>query len=694
MSTASPTGRPSSRCWTLVGAAGSLDVEVHAPDDALLGDVLTGLADALGGSVPPLWSGSSPLGADTDLRSPALAHGAALGIGRPGPRPARDPAGSALALEFVGGPEAGRSVPLTGGRHVVGRGSTADVAVDDSDVSRRHVVVDVAAGRVTVRDAGSANGSSLDGVLLAAEPAEWSQGAVLGMGSSGLTIRGPGGARLPGQAVTGGRTLVHPVAVAHPARAETEVRFPAEPDAPTRRRLAWAAVALPAVAGALGAWLFAAPTFLFFALLGPLVALGSWLGDRWSGGRTHRRAAAAHADELAAARHRLEAAVRADRQAVDQAAPDLARLTAAARRRSAPLWERRGTDEGAFTVRLGRGPGTSRVIRVAADGTRSPAPCDDLPVTVDLALTGGLTVVAPRPRSLGVARAVLAQACALLPPGDLSVALVTSPERLGDWKWLRWLPHVDPADVRVAPAAHDPGRALGPHVVGRDHRSPRGAGLPTPPRSAADPLARRRARPCPRPEAGGRPALREGGRRPDARSRRADAGRSGRRAPDRRGDGADRRAAAARGGTPVPGGRPPAPADGRAAGAGPGATVDRGSRRTGTARHRAAARRPARGPDRRRRGSRRRRLVPCAGPAGRRPGQVRRGRGVRRPVPRRPARTGGRHDRRRQVRAAAVASSRGSRSPIRRTAARSCSSTTRVAPPSPRPPASRTPWAW
>ncbi|MGY1740742.1 MULTISPECIES: FtsK/SpoIIIE domain-containing protein [unclassified Blastococcus] len=438
------------RRWTLVRPSGALDVEVSAADGACLGTVLEALAPVVDSSEPRLYSGSTPLDAATELGSAALAHGAVLGLDRPGPRARPAAAASALSLEVVGGPDAGLSVPLHGGQRVVGRGGGADVSLDDPGVSRRHLVVEVGGGRVTVRDAGSANGSRLDGGVLGAEPTEWSEGAVLRIGASALTVRGPGGVRLADRPAPGGRTLVHPVAARRPPRQEVEVRFPAEPAEPARRRLAWVAIAVPAAAGALAAWWFASPTFLFFALLSPVVALGSWLGDRWSGRRTSRRDAAAHAEQVAEARSRLSEAVRAERRAAEADPPDLGRLTAAARRRAAPLWTRRREDPDALVVRLGRGPGATRVVRIEPDGSRTPEPCGDLPVCVDLAATGGLAVVAPRRPALGVVAAVLAQTCALLPAADLGVAVLTTPDGLPDWAWSRWLPHVDPADVRVA----------------------------------------------------------------------------------------------------------------------------------------------------------------------------------------------------------------------------------------------------
>ncbi|WP_147261923.1 FtsK/SpoIIIE domain-containing protein [Blastococcus sp. TF02A-26] len=433
-------------------------MEVDAPDGAPLATVATGLAGIVGGEPPELWHGSTHLSGDTELGSVLLTHGAVLGAGRPGPRSASDRPGSALSLEVVGGPDAGLSIPLSGGRHVVGRGSTADVAVDDADVSRRHVAVEVSGGRVWIRDMGSANGSRLDDVPLGPEQVEWCSGSVLSIGSSTLTVRGPGGARLGTAPAPGGRVLVRPIPATASRPGETEVRFPAPPAEVARRRLGWIAIALPAVGGAAAAWLLDAPTFLFFALLSPLVALGTWLGDRWTARKTSRRGAAAHAAETAAARTELEEAVRADRRAAEHAAPDLPRLLAAARRRAAPLWERRRTAPHAFTVRLGRGGGVVGVVRVEADGTRTSQHCSDLPVVLDLPATGGLAVEAPRTAALGVLTAVLAQVCTLLAPGDVGVAVLTTRERLPDWRWLRWFPHLDPADVRVA-AAPDADRA-------------------------------------------------------------------------------------------------------------------------------------------------------------------------------------------------------------------------------------------
>ncbi len=421
-----------------------MDVEVHAPADAVLGDVLPVLTGELALPAGTLWAGTTELPADVPLTSPALRHGAVLGLGRPGPRPA-SPSG-ALELHVVGGPDAGRVLPLDRGHLVVGRGPGCGLALRDPDVSRRHVLLSVTEGQVSAADLGSSNGSALDtgarpAVPLGGAPVPWPVGAVVRIGASTLRLTGPQGAALETSDAADGRVLVRPLPPASAAPPEVAVPFPAAPPEPARRRLAWVAVALPAVGGVLLAWLTGTPHFLFFALLGPLVAVAGWWSDRRTGRRAHHGAVAEHAAALARVEGEVDAAVAADLAAREARHPDPARLASAARRRSSPLWSRSSRDDGPLTVRIGTGPGATAVTRVAPDGTRSAAVAAHLPVTVDLR-SGGLGVVGPRPAGLGVVRALVGQLAALLPPGELRLVLVCGPERAGDWRWARWLPQL------------------------------------------------------------------------------------------------------------------------------------------------------------------------------------------------------------------------------------------------------------
>lgn len=447
------------RRWTLQAPEGLLDVEVQAPDEAVLGDVLVCLSDQL--HLPPaqLWSGSSALPTSTPLTSEALRHGALLGWGRPGPRAPAD--GGALELHVVAGPDAGRTVALGQGVLVVGRGAGCGLTLEDPDVSRRHAVVCVAEGRVTVADLGSSNGTTVtdrSGATTSVGTAdqEWPVDATLRAGSSALRLTGPSGAGLECAAAPAGRVHVRPLPLAPPAPGNTTVLRPTPPPEPPRRRLGWVAVALPAVGGVLMAWLLATPHFLFFALLSPVVAVASWSSDRLSGRRGHRRQVAEHAVSLALAEAELSRAVAAYRTAREVEHPDLALLAAAARRRSSPLWSR--TDPGApLSVRLGTGPGPTTVTSADAGGDRAAVMAEHLPVALPLPGGTGLGIVGPRPAVLGVARALICQLAVLIPPAGLRLLLVSSDTRLADWRWCRWLPQLEGV---IVPGERVPARLL------------------------------------------------------------------------------------------------------------------------------------------------------------------------------------------------------------------------------------------
>jgi hypothetical protein len=62
--------------------------------------------------------------------------------------------------------------PLTGGRTIIGRGSEADITVDDGGISRKHIEILWDGKRGQARDLGSTNGSKLNGLKLTKAPLE------------------------------------------------------------------------------------------------------------------------------------------------------------------------------------------------------------------------------------------------------------------------------------------------------------------------------------------------------------------------------------------------------------------------------------------------------------------------------------------------------------------------------------------
>ncbi|WP_455711898.1 FHA domain-containing protein [Streptomyces griseorubiginosus] len=163
--------------------------------------------------------------------------------------------------------------------------------------------------------------------------------------------------------------------------------------------------------------------------------------------------------------------------------PDPAALLLTALGPGARLWERGPGHPEALTVRLGTAD------RTAPDGTGLlPA----VPVTADLREVGALGLAGPRARLAGLARAVVAQLAALHAPETLEIVLICADrsrpaqERVAEWSWLGWLPHVRPGhgqDCRLL-LAHDREQAaartdellrrLDDHLADAESAPPRG----------------------------------------------------------------------------------------------------------------------------------------------------------------------------------------------------------------------------
>ena len=454
------------------------------------------------------------------------------------------------------------------------------------------------------------------------------------------------------------------------------------------------------------AWLLHTPTFLFFALLSPVVALGTWLSDRWSGRRSGRKDAAAHALDAPrcaeppgrrGARRRpgrrggAPRPGHADRRGPTAVPPAVEPEPGGRRRADRPARDR-SREHRRHADRARRRPRARRPRRTSRRSSTS-------------GVGGGLAVVGPRERTVGVLHGVLAQLAALHPPGrgrPPPAARRRPPRRLG-----------------VGPVAAAPRRRRGARPPSRPERGSgsggrRGAALladqrhrPAPGRRGttgtgrrrAPRLARRRGGPTAGRAAHGRPP---GGPRTPVSSTLAAAdsvedlpvtvdavlrltGETGdlgvlsrQAAADQGAVVVDRlpRSAAAQFARDLAGARAPSPPDARCpVGSGCSTCPPQGSGSAKTA--------TAHGF-----------VVAIAGPSRGHAGPDRGGPRRDRSLPAGPARPRRRDHRLGQVRAAADPDRRAGPAATRRTGARSCSSTTRAAPPSPRRPRCRTPSGW
>jgi DNA segregation ATPase FtsK/SpoIIIE, S-DNA-T family len=203
------------------------------------------------------------------------------------------------------------------------------------------------------------------------------------------------------------------------------------------------------------------------------------VGQRRAAGRQDRRSVARYRAHLAASSERLEAVAAAQRGQVARLHPDPAALLGVAGGRT-HLWERRPGDPDFLILRLGLGP-----VPLAAPVTLQPtdllaehdpqllteaeATVDGwrqlagMPVAAPLQAPGPLAITGDPAAARALARALLCQLAVWHAPGEVQLLAYLDPNVVGEWQWLKWLPHVhqatdpawavtvttDPADLQV-----------------------------------------------------------------------------------------------------------------------------------------------------------------------------------------------------------------------------------------------------
>ncbi|MCZ4118782.1 FtsK/SpoIIIE domain-containing protein [Streptomyces sp. H39-S7] len=479
------------------GRAGrTCDVLVTAPAGTALSAVSGALASGAGdgrparssGSSVALYSGAERLDPGALLGMPPLVDGAVLSLHTPAEQHAEPPPGASVPARLcvIGGPDSGGVHLLQGGQVRVGRSAEADVPLDDPDVSRLHCAVTVAAdGRVTVADLGSTNGTTVDDRPVGERPVALPPGALLRIGESTLHVEpGPRDAAVPAAPDSEGHLRVTLPTGSAPAAERTggghgsatypgprpeaaPAGRPAPETAPRPPRPPAPPAARPS--GRLDTPRSGSHGYADDGAPGPDETATYGRGERLrpddtvrvprppqpqqppqpGGGRVAgtigawaRRLAAGRSG--GAAQGADGARLSAESAALRRRWPDPATVLLTALGPGHRLWERGPDHPDALTLRLGTadlpsedGAGTLRTV----------------PFTVDLRdpHTFALGLAGPRPRLAGLARAVLAQACALHAPSTLELVLISADrsrgaeQRADEWSWLNWLPQLRPA---------------------------------------------------------------------------------------------------------------------------------------------------------------------------------------------------------------------------------------------------------
>ncbi|MFJ4903260.1 type VII secretion protein EccCa [Streptomyces sp. NPDC088727] len=233
-----------------------------------------------------------------------------------------------------------------------------------------------------------------------------------------------------------------------------------------------------------------------FAALGALIlvvtvigSLGLVFSQRGKAQRTRRTQREAYLAYLEDLREELAAEERERSEHADVLNPPPHALHDIVRD-PARLWERRRVDADFLRVRVGTGEMPVRDLRIADQGSTVLTPPDlfmlneasavttrfrtgtELPLTVPLDRVGNVAVVGPREDCLRVARALMVQTAAAHAPDDVSIALAVPGDRLDDWEWAKWMPHLldteqfdgPVAARRIAPSTAQLAQRLGPEL--------------------------------------------------------------------------------------------------------------------------------------------------------------------------------------------------------------------------------------
>lgn len=171
-----------------------VEMRVEADPAAPGAEIVSALARAVGAAEPiTAWVSrtAAPIALQAPLRDAQLCHGDQVHLAAPG-RPSNDlAAGSpdqpaSYVLAVVGGPRAGQRFPLRAGSgYLLGRDDSADINLGDAQASRRHLHLGVGSKEVVASDAGSTNGTFLDGRRLT-EPTTLRLGQVIEVGTKDL----------------------------------------------------------------------------------------------------------------------------------------------------------------------------------------------------------------------------------------------------------------------------------------------------------------------------------------------------------------------------------------------------------------------------------------------------------------------------------------------------------------------------
>jgi S-DNA-T family DNA segregation ATPase FtsK/SpoIIIE len=422
------------------------------------------------GSAGRLFVNGQPVPAEASLVAAGVRDGAIVGTApvRP-PVPVAPP--GCVALLVASGASAGASCELPADGAV---GRLAPLKLGDDEVSGRHLLIRSSSGRVTVTDAGSTNGTVVEGKRLSAsrEAREVAPGELIWVGRTALAV-----AKAPDRdaalfAMEDGQWRYGRSPRLHERPRASRVVLPEPPPEPQKASFPVLALVAPVLIGVLMAVLLRQPAYLAFVALSPIMMVGNVVTERHRGKRGYRQRVADFEQRHEQARKELATACQAELAYRRHVHPDPASLLLIATAPSRRLWERQQDDDDFLALRLGTG-----AVRWGTGQQDAEMSLKDAPVTLSLPECGAVGITGRAADTRALARAMLLSAAVLHSPRDVTITVLTTSDTEADWDWLRWLPHArqpesHPGLARVGNDAESTRQRLAELTAVLDNRRP------------------------------------------------------------------------------------------------------------------------------------------------------------------------------------------------------------------------------
>lgn len=454
--------------------SGDLDVVLRAAASNLVSDLAAALAADISSSREQhIWCErrGEQLDGNLTLSAAGIRWGDRLVLGSSFGEPTRVGSSARIELVISGGPCAGERFELGDGTYRLGRDSDADIMIADPSISRHHLDLRVDESGVNVADAGSSNGTALNGrTLRRAGSISLRESDELELGRTLLRLRPLKAAPIHGVAQRNGHLDFNRPPRVSPPVAPFERDLPAPPSKARKGRLPLAASLVPLGAGLLLFLLLKSPVMLAVAGLSPIMAVSTFISDRRGGRKSFARESAEFRAELEKALNDLAHALEQETTRRRAESPDAPALIARLSDLASTLWERRPTDSDFLCLRLGVAdlPAEGKVtiqdggdpeIRAEAEAKLNETrTLPSVPLTLNCR-AGVVGLSGERSTTTGLARWLVLQASILHSPGELIVIAALMPETVQEWSWLKWLPHLRPDRVGLQSRAIAVGRA-------------------------------------------------------------------------------------------------------------------------------------------------------------------------------------------------------------------------------------------